>query len=482
MPYCAQNHKLRKLALIFVVFLSQLTFIESSFAATVTATGTHPTPAVCNQTVSDATNVEAVRLVEGDCVVTFKSGSVTWTAPQGLITVQILLVGGGAGGGSTFDTRGAGGGGAGQVNSNSTFSVTESSIYSISVGAGGSGGVQPGATLTERRTNSPLNVGSNGGNSILSLGGSNLLTANGGLGGCASRTTVYEAYCTTSTNDGTGGSAATSNSGGGRGGAAGGGGGGSLGAGQSNSGTRAGGLGTGVSITGASITYGVGGNGGTTSANSVGSAGTTNRGNGGGGASSSGASASNGGDGGSGVIVIRFSPDFAPSAPTLNSLSSGNKSLTITFTAGFAGSAAITDYEYALNSGSYTSAGTTTSPFTISNLSGRTSYSITLKARNSVGLGAASSSLTATTTDTSLDASEAAAQALVVAAAAAESARKAKEQQELREILAIIPKIAELTLSLGETTKSLYSTKCVKGKSTRYVKTGAKCPKGFVKK
>jgi hypothetical protein len=67
-------------------------------------------------------------------------------------------------------------------------------------------------------------------------------------------------------------------------------------------------------------------------------------------------------------------------------------------------------------------------------------------------------------------------------AAQAEAARKAREQQELIEILALIPKIGELTLSLGETTKALYSTKCVKGKSTKFVKKGAKCPKGFVKR
>ena len=66
------------------------------------------------------------------------------------------------------------------------------------------------------------------------------------------------------------------------------------------------------------------------------------------------------------------------------------------------------------------------------------------------------------------NASEAAAEAARVAAAA-EAARKAKEQKELTEILAIIPKIAELTLGLGETTKSLYSTKCVKGKTSKYV-------------
>jgi uncharacterized delta-60 repeat protein len=176
------------------------------------------------------------------------------------------------------------------------------------------------------------------------------------------------------------------------------------------------------------------------------------------------------------------SDSTAPSAPTLNSVTAGDRRVTIAFTAGANNGAAITDYEYSLNSGAYTSAGTTTSPFTITGLSGRTAYSVTIKARNSVGLSTASSSLSATTTDSSLDASEAAAEAARVAAANAEAARKAKEQKELTEILAIIPKIAELTLGLGETTKSLYSTKCVKGKTTKYVKYGAKCPKGYKKK
>jgi hypothetical protein len=65
-------------------------------------------------------------------------------------------------------------------------------------------------------------------------------------------------------------------------------------------------------------------------------------------------------------------------------------------------------------------------------------------------------------------------------AAAAQAAAQAKEQKELMEILALIPKIAELTLSLGETTQSLYKKKCVKGKHVKYVKNGAKCPKGYV--
>jgi hypothetical protein len=64
-------------------------------------------------------------------------------------------------------------------------------------------------------------------------------------------------------------------------------------------------------------------------------------------------------------------------------------------------------------------------------------------------------------------------------AAAAAAAKRAAEQKELTEILALIPQIAELTLSLGETAQSLYKQKCVKGKLVKYVKSGAKCPKGY---
>ena len=75
-----------------------------------------------------------------------------------------------------------------------------------------------------------------------------------------------------------------------------------------------------------------------------------------------------------------------------------------------------------------------------------------------------------------------AAEAARLAAANAEAARKAKGQQELIEILALIPSIGALTLSLGEATKSLYSTKCVKGKTIKNVNKGSKCPKGYVRK
>jgi hypothetical protein len=103
-----------------------------------------------------------------------------------------------------------------------------------------------------------------------------------------------------------------------------------------------------------------------------------------------------------------------------------------------------------------------------------TNYTIT--ATNASGNATQSFALTVTAALITADNS------VAQAAAQAEAARKAKEQKELTEILALIPKIGELTLSLGETTKSLYSTKCVKGKATKLVKKGAKCPKGYVKK
>jgi len=103
-----------------------------------------------------------------------------------------------------------------------------------------------------------------------------------------------------------------------------------------------------------------------------------------------------------------------------------------------------------------------------------TNYTIT--ATNASGNATQSFALTVTAALITADNS------VAQAAAQAEAARKAKEQKELTEILALIPKIGELTLSLGETTKSLYSNKCVKGKNTKLVKKGTKCPKGFVKK
>jgi hypothetical protein len=198
------------------------------------------------------------------------------------------------------------------------------------------------------------------------------------------------------------------------------------------------------------------------------------------------------------LLFVPFS-STSPSAPTLNTVTGGDRSISVAFTAGANGGASITDYEYSLNGGTYTSAATTTSPFTItSGISGRTSYSVALKARNSVGLGSASGSLSATTTDSSADASEAAtaaAEAARVAAAeaarvaavnaaiAAAAAKRATEQKEMSELLAVLPSIAGLALNIGDLTNSLLvKQKCVNGKKTKAVSYGSKCPKGYVKR
>jgi hypothetical protein len=198
------------------------------------------------------------------------------------------------------------------------------------------------------------------------------------------------------------------------------------------------------------------------------------------------------------VFIVPIS-STSPSAPTLNTVTGGDRSISVAFTAGANGGATITDYEYSLNGGTYRSAATTTSPFTItSEISGRTSYSVTLKARNSVGLSSASGSLSATTTDSSADASEAAAAAAeaarvaaaeaarvaaVNAAIAAAAAKRAAEQKEMSELLAVLPSIAGLALSIGDITNSLLAKqKCVNGKKTKSVSYGSKCPKGFVKR
>lgn len=274
-------------------------------AAVLTATGTDA--AICNQEVSDATNVTAVRLAGGDCVITFRSGTVDWTVPSNLKRVKILLVGGGGGGGGSYDTTGSGGGGGGQALLINSRGVMPKMNYQINVGSGGAGGFHIA------RTNSLDAIGLGGSNTSISFAGSTLHTAFAGGGGSSSRANASGASTRV------GGAAATLIAGGLGGGTAGGGfsgggGGGSAGAGANGSSVSpgaavAGGIGTSTDISGSAITYGVGGAGGVQdgSTNSSGSTGAANTGNGGGGASVSSGTFRNGGAGGSGVVIIRYS-------------------------------------------------------------------------------------------------------------------------------------------------------------------------------
>jgi len=86
------------------------------------------------------------------------------------------------------------------------------------------------------------------------------------------------------------------------------------------------------------------------------------------------------------------------SAPTINSISAGNSQLQVFFSPPSSnGGVAITDYKYSTDDGaSFTSAGSTSSPITITGLTNGTSYSVKLLAVNSVGDGAASAASSGT--------------------------------------------------------------------------------------
>ena len=306
-----------------VLLVPAFTLPQSPVANAVVVSATGTEAAICNQEVSDATNVSAVRLAGGDCVITFRSGSVDWTVPTNLKRVKILLVGGGGGGGGSYDTAGAGGGGAGQVLLIDSQRVNPNNNYSIRVAAGGAAGFHIG------QTNSTDAIGLSGGSTTISLNSATLFTAFGGGGGSSSRAPAPGASARA------GGAAATLSSGGLGGGQGGGGGSGGGGGGSSGSGTNGnttdpardtsspGGAGTSIDISGTAISYGVGGSGGfQDNTNSIaGTAGSANTGNGGGGASVGGSTFRNGGAGGSGVVIIRYST----TVPVFSNLSiSGN--------------------------------------------------------------------------------------------------------------------------------------------------------------
>ena len=97
------------------------------------------------------------------------------------------------------------------------------------------------------------------------------------------------------------------------GGTDGGGGGGATGAGGAGGGTPgAGGAGLSSSITGSSVTYGVGGAGGYNGGPYDGASGTANTGNGGVGGSSPSSNSAGGGAGGTGIVVLKYAPIVAP--------------------------------------------------------------------------------------------------------------------------------------------------------------------------
>lgn len=220
----------------------------------------------------------------------------TWTAPPYTTSVEYLVVGGGGGSGATHDGGAAGGGGGGMVLFG-TATVLPGTAYTITVGAGGLGGIGYPTGNVPRETH-----GQSGGNSVF-----NGFIALGGSGGYASRTNG-------SGGGGTAATAPTTASTGGYGGSfsnGGGGGGGSSGNGIDGvqGGLRtggAGGAGTTSAITGSVFVYGAGGAGATaqTAVNAV--AGQPNTGKGAAAPGTPFSSYRSGAQGGSGIIILKY--------------------------------------------------------------------------------------------------------------------------------------------------------------------------------
>jgi fibronectin-binding autotransporter adhesin len=110
---------------------------------------------------------------------TYSGGSYSWTTPSGVTSTKLLVVGGGGSGGSSRsgqNTGAGGGGGAGGLIYNSSYALSETTAYAITVGAGGISGA----------------IGSNG-----SQGGSSIFNdqtaIGGGYGGAGNDGATYNA-------------------------------------------------------------------------------------------------------------------------------------------------------------------------------------------------------------------------------------------------------------------------------------------------
>gem|GEM_PF-2416867 len=295
--------------------------------------------------------------VSGQTILKYETtGNSTFTPPEGVTSVQILVVGGGGGGGAGLyrgDVTGrpGGAGGGGGYRYIASQSVTSGTAYSVTVGGGGAGATGNADTVAGVG-------GSPGGNSafdsIAAAGGGGggghygVLQASwdvppdtGGSGGGASNGSASggagNTPATTPSQGNNGGAGSTVNGGGGGGGIGG------AGVNATTAGGGAGGAGTASTISGASATYaaggggsgyntastggsgtaGVSGSGGSgTGAGRIGTAGTASRGGGGGGSTAGGSGGPNytttpspGGTGGSGVVIVRFATQYSSNIP-----------------------------------------------------------------------------------------------------------------------------------------------------------------------
>jgi uncharacterized repeat protein (TIGR02543 family) len=405
--------------------------IFSTFTSLPTAQATS-----CTATLSSTTNV--VNSSTATMCILKISGSLSWTAPAGITSVNILAVGGGGGADHNF----GGGGGGGQVVIANSTSVSPGTTYSVVIGAGGAKGYEGPPNYTAYR---PSVGGDTRFGTLISavgggLGGSGAFTntsggssGGGGEGNSASNSvaSVYPAPILTFGNRGGAGSSNKSGGGGGgaggvgnnAGGSAGGAGGAGLlvgvdSSGQivANSGSTYVGAGGGGGAGGAGTSGYTGGAGGVGGGGSGGGSGATaNGGNGtgigaGGGGAGQGGS-TQGGTGAAGALWITFEmPKPVPSITFTAAFSSFNlgtsNTLTATVVAGATGTITFTDSVSGTlcTTGSLNGSGIASCEWTPSsagsytvtaNYSGDSSYASTTSASSTITVSIATTTLLA---------------------------------------------------------------------------------------
>lgn len=266
----------------------------------------------CVQQVESAADVTVSEILVGGqpyCVVEFRGvGDNTWHIPNGVNSIEYLVVAGGGAGGYAWDSASAGGGGAGGYLEGSVCLVGRD-LLSVTVGAGGVGGDGGGSsTGVDGGDGSNSSLGS-----VVSIGGGGGATARapgrdgGSGGGAGGRFSNSRTGGLGTSGQGFGGGWSNQPSGAGGGGAS------SEGALAPSGSPPVGGVGGAgriSTITGTPLTLAVGGNGGGRSPG-VGSGAAQATGNGGDGGSATGTPVAGilnfaGGNGGSGIVVLRY--------------------------------------------------------------------------------------------------------------------------------------------------------------------------------
>ena len=235
-------------------------------------------------------------------------------SPALVIGANYLVVAGGGAGGMTPTTGYSSGGGAGGLLYDTNASFILGTVYTVTIGGGGTAAIYPGTLNTSGSNSSILGTGFT---TVTAIGGGTGPTstaggigANGGSGGGGNRGNlggfgVYpnSSYLNQPRQGYDGGASDVISSGGGGGGAG--------GAGANSSSNSNGGIGLQLSISGTSTYYAGGGGGGISGSGGAGGGGSVSSGLingvvnlGGGGAASPGAGTVSGA-GGSGIVIIR---------------------------------------------------------------------------------------------------------------------------------------------------------------------------------